>query len=66
MIAHKDAAAGVGGQEPPPAHPAGAGQERGLGAQDRHEPAEEHCPRPFVDVQTRPAAIAGVATDREP
>jgi hypothetical protein len=38
----EDAACGVGRQELAPAHLAGAGQERGVGAQNRNEPAEEH------------------------
>jgi len=37
-----DAARRVGRQEDPPAHLAHPGQERGVGAQHRHEPAEEH------------------------
>jgi MFS family permease len=38
----QDPARGVGGQEPPPAHLAGSGEERRVGAQHGHEPAEEH------------------------
>src|SRR5260370_26483129 len=35
-------AGGVGEQEPTPPHLAGASQERRIGPQHRHEPAEEH------------------------
>jgi hypothetical protein len=45
----QDSVRGVGGQEPAPAHLAGPGQERRIGAQDGHEPAEEHDLRAEVE-----------------
>jgi hypothetical protein len=51
-----DAARRVGGQEDPPAHLAHAGQERGVRAQHRHEPAEEHH-RHAVPVEQVPGRL---------